>query len=77
MGLHREKDGKETFPGTTKTSIDQQHRTTFCALKHARSSYKPTIFMDSGFLVDTYAEVLGGGETLWPCLLYTSPSPRD
>ena len=33
-------------------SRDQQHRTTFCASKHARSSYKPTILKDSGFLVE-------------------------
>ncbi|CAN0452745.1 unnamed protein product, partial [Laminaria digitata] len=33
---------------------------TFCALKHARSSYKPAIFIVSGFLVDTSSEVLGG-----------------
>ena len=60
LGVQKEQDGKEPFPGTTDT-IDQQHRTTFCALKHARSSYKPTIFMDSGFLVDTSLEMLEGG----------------
>ena len=40
--------------------MDQQHRTTFCALEDARGSYKPTIFIDSGVLVDTSPQVLGG-----------------
>ena len=54
---------REAFPGTTNSStIDQQHRMTFCALKHARSSYKPAIFMDNGFLVDASLEMLEGGE---------------
>ena len=29
VGVHREQDGKEAFPGTTDSSIDQQHHTTF------------------------------------------------
>ena len=41
--------------------MDQQHRTTFDALERARSSYKPPIFMDSGFLVEAALEILGGG----------------
>ena len=41
--------------------MDQQHRTTFCALEGARSNYKPAIFMDSGFLVEAALEMLGGG----------------
>ena len=57
---NRKQDGKESFPGTTHSSMDQQHRTTFSALKDARSSYKTAIFMDSGFLVDTSSDVLGG-----------------
>ena len=61
LGVQREQDGREAFPGMTNSSIDQQHRTTFCALKHARSSHKPAIFMDSGFLVDTSLEMLEGG----------------
>ena len=61
VGEQREQDGKEAFPGTTHSSIDQLHRTTFCAMKHTRSSYKLTIFMDSGFLVDTSLEMLEGG----------------
>ena len=62
-----EQDGIEAFPGTTDSSIDQQHRTTFCAWKHARSSYKPATFMASGFLVDASSEaredraLVGGG----------------
>ena len=47
-----ERDGRDSLLATTDSSVDQQHRTTFCELKHARSSYKPAIFMDSGFLVD-------------------------
>ena len=47
--LQRERDGRDSLIGTTDSSVDQQHRTTFCALKHARSSNKPAIFMDSGF----------------------------
>ena len=47
-----ERDGRDSLLGTTDSSVDQQHRTTFCASKRARSSYKPAIFMDSGFLVD-------------------------
>ena len=59
--VQRGQDGKEAFPGTTNSCIDQQHRATFCALKHARSSYKTTIFMESGFLVDSSLEILEGG----------------
>ena len=56
----RERDGRDSFLGTTDSSVNQQLRTTFCALKHARSSYKPAIFMGSGFLVDASLGVLGG-----------------
>ena len=35
----------------------------FCALKDARSSCKPAIFMGSGFLVDASLEILRGGCT--------------
>ncbi|CAM9529130.1 unnamed protein product, partial [Laminaria digitata] len=56
--LQRKQGGR--FPGTTNSSIDQQHRTTFYALKQARSSYKPAIFMESGFLIDSSSEVLEG-----------------
>ena len=41
--------------------MDQQHRTTFCALEDARSSYKPAFFKDSGFLIDASLELHGGG----------------
>ena len=33
-----ERDGRDSLLGTTDIPV-QQHRTTFCALKHARSSY--------------------------------------
>ena len=65
MGRSGEK--RVTAVGTThNSSTDQQHRTAFYALKDARSSYKPAIFMDSGFLVDTSSDVLGG-KGLDPC----------
>ena len=32
-----------------------------CALKYARSSFKPAIFVDSGFLVNSSLEILEGG----------------
>ena len=50
--LHREKDGSDSLVGTTDSSVNQEHRTAFCASKHALGSYKPTISMDSGILVD-------------------------
>ena len=56
--LQRERDGRDSLIGTTDSSVDQQHRTTFCALKHARSSNKPAISMDSGCLVDASSGVL-------------------
>ena len=37
--LQRERDGRGSLLSTTDSSVDQQHRTTFCELKHARSSY--------------------------------------
>ena len=51
---------EDSLIGTTDSSVDQQHRTTFCALKHARSSNKPAISMDSGFFVYASSGVLGG-----------------
>ena len=90
----RKQDGRQSFPGTIHSSMDQQHRTTFYALKDACGSYKPAILMDSagfwpilqrtysggrtgplalpggimdsGFLVDTSSDVLGG-KGLGPC----------
>ena len=49
--LQRERDGRDSLLGTTDSSVDQQHRTTFWALKHACSSNKPASLMDSGYLV--------------------------
>ena len=46
--LQRKQDGSEYFPVIAQSSMDQQHRTTFCVLEGARSSYKPAICMDSG-----------------------------
>ena len=43
-----------------RTSIKQQYRTAFCALKHTRSSYKSAIFMDSGWSFDVSSKVYGG-----------------
>ena len=51
--LQREKNRRGSLVGTTDSIVDQQHRMTFCASKHARRSYyKPAILMGSGFLVD-------------------------
>ena len=41
-----ERDIRDFLLGTTDSSVDQQHRTTFFALKHACSSNKPAILMD-------------------------------
>ena len=62
-GSQRERDGGDAFANTTESSIRQQHRTTFCALKHTRSSYKPTINMDSGLSIDASSEVYGGQDS--------------
>ena len=44
--LQRERDGRDSLLSTTNnSSVDQQHRTTFCALKYVRSSYKPAILV--------------------------------
>ena len=59
VGPQRERDGGDSFLATAD-SIEQQYRTTFCALKHTRSSYKLAIYMDSGLLFDASSEVYGG-----------------
>ena len=56
----REREGRVSLLGIADSSVDQQHRTTFCALEHVRSSYKPAILMGSGFLADASSGVLGG-----------------
>ena len=56
--LQREQEGRDSYPGTADGRVDQQHRATFYALKHERSSDKSTILMDSGFLVDASQGVL-------------------
>ena len=58
--LQRNQDGRDSFPGMTHSSVDQQHRTT-CEFEGARSGHNPAIFMDSGFLVEAALEMLGGG----------------
>ena len=65
--IKRERDGGDSFLATTDGSIKQQYRTTFCALNHTRSSYKPAIYMNSGFSFDVSSEVLGG--RTWPLQL--------
>ena len=57
--LQRERDGRDSLIGTTDSSVDQQHRMSFCVLNNARISNKPAISMDSGVLVDTSSGVLG------------------
>ena len=39
----------------------QQHRTTFCTLKHMRSSCRPAVDLDGGLRFDISAEGHGGG----------------
>ena len=41
--------------------MDQQHRTTLCAVEDACSSYKLASFMDSGFSVDAALEMVKTG----------------
>ena len=57
--LQRERDGRDSVIGTTDSSVDQQHRTTFRALKRSRSSPTPAISMDSWLLVYTASGVYG------------------
>ena len=42
-------DGREAFLSTSGSSMDQQHRTAFCALEDARSTYKPFISWAADF----------------------------
>ena len=57
--IESETAGTLSYVSTTDSSVDQQHRTTFCELKHARSRYEPAIFMGSGFFVDASSGVHG------------------
>ena len=57
--IQRGRDGRDSLLPTTNSSVDQQHRTAFCVLKHVRSSYKPAISKDSRVLVDASSGVLG------------------
>ena len=41
--------------------MDQQHRTTFCALEDACTSFKPAISKNSGFSVEAVLEMLREG----------------
>ena len=58
--LQRKQDGGETLLGTTDSSIGQLHRTTFCALKHARRSHDPAIYLDNGLSFDASLKVRRG-----------------
>ena len=49
--LQRKQEGGETLPGTTDSSLGRLHRTTFCALKHTRSSHHPAIYLDKRMVV--------------------------
>ena len=57
--LQRERDGGDSFLDTVDSGTRQQCRTSFCALKHTRSSYKPAIYMDSGLSFDAPSKALG------------------
>ena len=61
--LQRERKCRDSLLVTTDSSVDQQHGTAFCALEHARSSYKPALLMGSVFLADASSGVLGGERT--------------
>ena len=61
-GPQRERYGGDSFLATAD-STKQKYRTAFCALKHARSSYKPAIYADSGLLFDASSEVYGGEDS--------------
>ena len=59
-GSQREQGGRNSSLATPDSSIKQQSRTVFRALNHTRSSYKPAIYMDSGWSFDASSEVFGG-----------------
>ena len=64
--LQRKQDGGETLLAMTDSSIGKLHRTTFCALKHTRSSHYPVIYLDSGLSFDASLAVRSGERTwLW------------
>ena len=50
--IQGEQYNRGSLLGTVDSSADQERRTAFSASKHARSSYKPTLLIDSGFFVD-------------------------
>lgn len=58
--LERERDGGDSFLGMVDSSIRQQYRAVFCALKQTRRCRKPTVHMDSGLPFDSPLEVFGG-----------------
>ena len=61
LELQRKQDGRGAFPGMSHSSADQQHRTTFCELKRARSSYAPLFLWTTGFWSRLCWECLEGG----------------
>ena len=61
-GLHTERDVGDSLLATTDSSIWQQYRTIFCALKHTRSSYKQVIYLDSALPFDASLEAHGKGD---------------
>ena len=58
-GSQRQRDGGNSVPATAQ-GIKQRYRTAFCALKHTRSSDKPTTFMDNGLSFNASSAVYGG-----------------
>ena len=57
--LQRKEDRSDSLLGSTDSNVDQQHRTAFCAPKHARSGYKLSILMCSGFFIDASSGMSG------------------
>ena len=56
--LQKGRDGGNSLLATADSSIRQQQR--FCSLGHARSSYKPDIYLDRGLSLDESSDVHGG-----------------
>ena len=63
-GSQREQDGGDSFPDTTDSSVEQQYRTVFCALKHTRSSYKPAVLRMADCRSMPLRKCMGG--RTWP-----------
>lgn len=50
----------------TERIANHQHRTAFCALKHAHSGYQPALSMGNGLWIDDSSGVLGKKDCTLP-----------